>query len=52
MAYLENPPRVAPADRGAAAGVYKKYKQPFPDVAGGLDPLLEAAPEVRLRDTV
>jgi hypothetical protein len=29
MAYLEITLQVDPADRVAAAGVYKKYKQPF-----------------------
>jgi hypothetical protein len=35
MAYLEITLQIAPKDRAAAAGVYKKYKQAFlADVAG------------------
>lgn len=91
MAYLEITLHVDPANRVAAAGVYRQYKQPFldtvpgatskellvrdedvqvlhgfknaadaraylaselytSDVVGGLAPLLNAAPDVRVYD--
>lgn len=92
MAYLEITLTVDEADRGAAAGVYQEYKQPFleqvqgatskellvraddvqvlhgfttaeaaqaylsselftQDVVGGLKPLLQADPEIRIYET-
>ncbi|MFF4147765.1 hypothetical protein ACFY0A_42335 [Streptomyces sp. NPDC001698] len=35
MAYLEITLQVDPANRGAAAGIYEKYKKPFLDTVPG-----------------